>query len=159
MIKKLFLVILTAAMLIPPVSVVSATDSGSNEASENGRSSLQSLREGRASRSGEASESGTTTSTSHDPLVDACRLNPDADVCKTRPKELSQVVKEAISIISWIIGVLAVIMIIYAGFLMVTSAGDPGKVATAKNIILYAVIGLIVAISAWAIISFVTNIF
>ena len=56
-----------------------------------------------------------------------------------------------------ILGGLAVIVIIIAGFFYVTSNGDSSKLAAAKNTILYAVIGLVVALLASAIISFVNN--
>ena len=48
-------------------------------------------------------------------------------------------------------------MIIIAGFRYVISQGDSGAVTSAKNTILYAVIGLIVAIFAWAIVDFVID--
>ena len=54
-------------------------------------------------------------------------------------------------------GLLAVVMIIYAGFLIATSAGDFGKVQKGKNTLAWAVIGLIVAILAFAIVNFVLN--
>ena len=50
-------------------------------------------------------------------------------------------------------------MIIYGGIQYTTSAGDSGKVTNAKNTILYAIVGLIVSILAYAIVNFVTNAF
>lgn len=38
--------------------------------------------------------------------------------------------------------VLTPVLVLYAGFLFLTSAGDPKKIATAKNILLWTVIGL-----------------
>lgn len=58
-----------------------------------------------------------------------------------------------------LIGALAVIMIIYGGFRYVTSAGEASAVSSAKNIILYAVVGLIIAASAYAISDFVIDMF
>jgi Type IV secretion system pilin len=55
----------------------------------------------------------------------------------------------------FVAGIIAVIVIIIAGFTMTTNGGDPGAVAKAKNAILYAVIGLIVIGAAFAITSFV----
>ena len=46
-------------------------------------------------------------------------------------------------------------MIVFGGFMYTTSAGDAGKVKNAKNTILYAIVGLIVAVFATAIVSFV----
>lgn len=55
----------------------------------------------------------------------------------------------------FIIGAISVIMIIFGGFKYVTSGGDSSGVTSAKNTILYAVIGLVVALMAWAILDFV----
>lgn len=54
-------------------------------------------------------------------------------------------------------GIIAVIVIVIGGVLYVTSQGDPQKTARAKNTILFAVIGLIVAISAFAIVQFILS--
>jgi hypothetical protein len=48
-------------------------------------------------------------------------------------------------------------MIIYGGIQYVISVGDSGKVAKAKNTIIYAVVGLIVAILSYAIVNFVIS--
>ncbi len=53
------------------------------------------------------------------------------------------------------IGVAAVVMMIVAGIQMTTSAGDPGAVKKAKMTLTYAIIGLVVAILAYAIVNFV----
>lgn len=53
------------------------------------------------------------------------------------------------------IGALAVLFIIIGGFRFVISAGDPEDTSKAKSTIFYALIGLIVAVSAEALISFV----
>ena len=55
------------------------------------------------------------------------------------------------------VGILSVIMLIIGGLRYVLSAGNPTTVAAAKNTILYAIVGLIVAILAYAIIHFVIN--
>lgn len=52
-------------------------------------------------------------------------------------------------------GIVGVIVIILAGFMYVTSAGDPGKAKTAKNAILYTVVGLIFVIMAASITAFI----
>lgn len=67
-----------------------------------------------------------------------------------------------VTIINWMlfaIGIVAVIMLIYGGFLYATSAGDSNKVTNAKNTILYAIIGLVIAILAFAIVQFIVNSF
>ena len=57
-------------------------------------------------------------------------------------------------------GFMAVVMIIMGGISFITSQGDAAKVTRARNTILYGVIGLIVAILAFAIVNFVlTSVF
>ena len=59
-----------------------------------------------------------------------------------------------------VIGFLAVVMIIVGGVQYTTSAGDAAKVTKAKNTIMYGVIGLVVALLAYAIVNFVlANVF
>jgi hypothetical protein len=55
----------------------------------------------------------------------------------------------------FLIGAIAVIMIIIGGLRYVTANGDSKATASAKDTILYSVIGLIVAIAAFAIVNFV----
>lgn len=64
-----------------------------------------------------------------------------------------------INAILLVLGIIAVIMIIIGGIRYTTSNGDPGSTKAAKDTILYAVIGLIVAILAYAIVAFVLNAF
>ncbi len=63
--------------------------------------------------------------------------------------------KDFVNIMLFAVGILAVIMIIWGGIRYVLSGGDSGAVSSAKKTILYAVVGLIVAILAYAIVNFV----
>lgn len=53
------------------------------------------------------------------------------------------------------LGLLVVGLFVYAGFLWMTSGGDPGKLRKAKQMIMNAVIGLIIIIASYAIVSFI----
>jgi hypothetical protein len=64
-------------------------------------------------------------------------------------------ITRVINVMLFIIGVLSVIMIVYGGILYVISAGDSGRVSKAKNTIMYAIVGLVVALLAYAIVNFV----
>lgn len=90
---------------------------------------------------------------------DACKhvKTQGTAVCAGSETKAEDVVKNIISILFWIIGILAVIVIIYAGITFITAAGNPSKVAQAKTMIIYAVIGLAVAILAYAIVNFVVG--
>ena len=63
--------------------------------------------------------------------------------------------EKIINIISIIVGVVAVIMIIFGGFKYITSGGTAEKVTGAKNTILYGLIGLIIVALAQVIVRFV----
>ena len=70
---------------------------------------------------------------------------------------IGDVIKQVINILLFIIGSLSVIMIIFGGIKYVISNGDSSQITSAKNTILYAVIGLIVALLAYAIVNFVVT--
>lgn len=70
---------------------------------------------------------------------------------------LAGLVKKIINIFSWVVGVVAVIMIIIAGFKYITSGGNDSQVASAKNTILYAIVGLVIVALAQVIVRFVLN--
>lgn len=55
------------------------------------------------------------------------------------------------------VGAISVIMLIWGGLRYITSGGDSKKITDAKNTILYAIIGLVIAVLAFAIINFVLN--
>ena len=63
------------------------------------------------------------------------------------------------SVLLFIIGAIAVIMIVIGGLRYVISGGDATQVQSAKNTILYALVGIIVAILAYAAVNFVIGSF
>jgi hypothetical protein len=68
---------------------------------------------------------------------------------------VKRVIAAAINILSIIVGVAAVIMIVIAGMKYVTSGGDSSSIASAKNTLIYAIVGLIVTALAQFIVRFV----
>ena len=68
------------------------------------------------------------------------------------------VITNVTSTILYILGILSVIMLIIGGVKYAMSAGDAKAVTDAKNTILYALIGLVIAILAYAIVNFVIGI-
>jgi type IV secretory pathway VirB2 component (pilin) len=66
-------------------------------------------------------------------------------------------IKNIIDLLLYLAGMIAVIMIIIAGIRYVTSNGDPQTASKAKNTIIYAVIGLVITILAYAIVNFVLS--
>ena len=67
------------------------------------------------------------------------------------------VLNGVINIITAIAAFVAVVMIIISGLQMITSSGNPEKISNARNVIIYASIGLIVIALARIIIIFITN--
>ena len=62
---------------------------------------------------------------------------------------------QIVSTFLYIIGIVSVVMLIYGGLRYILSGGDSKKVTDAKNTILYAIIGLVIAFLAYAIVTFV----
>ncbi len=62
-----------------------------------------------------------------------------------------------INTILFVLGAASVVMIVYGGIRYTLSGGDSSSVTAAKNTILYAVIGLVVAMLAFAISNFVVT--
>ena len=71
--------------------------------------------------------------------------------------DLSGIASKVVNIFSIIVGIVAVLMIIYGGFKYITSGGDSGNVSGAKNTLIYAIIGLIIVALAQIIVHFVIN--
>ena len=72
-------------------------------------------------------------------------------------KDLNGLVRTIITTIIFAVGMGAVVMIILGGVSYATSQGDPQKVKKAKDTILYGIIGLVVALLAFAIVNFVLS--
>lgn len=66
-------------------------------------------------------------------------------------------IKTVVNVLLWAVGILSVIMIIFSGLRYITSAGDASKTKSAQSTLIYSVVGLIVAIMAYAIVNMVTN--
>lgn len=106
-----------------------------------------------------------------------CEATPNSPACQIRdgknaaganndtscgPKNEQQCtigdrVSTVVNILLFIIGTVSVIMIILGGLRYVLSNGDSTQITNAKNTILYAVIGLVVALLAYAIVNFVVS--
>lgn len=67
--------------------------------------------------------------------------------------------EDIVNLMLYVLGAIAVIMIVIGGIRYATSNGDSGSIKSAKDTILYAVIGLIVAILAYSIVNFVLDSF
>lgn len=72
-------------------------------------------------------------------------------------RSVPELVGSIISILMYVVGAISVIMIIIGGVRYVLSNGDSNGVQGAKNTILYALVGLVIAIFAQVIVAFVIN--
>ncbi len=87
------------------------------------------------------------------PVCDAQNGINDSQVCKddlTHSADNpifgpSGVMTRAISIVSLVVGIVSIIIIVIAGIKFMTSQGNPQAVSTARNQIIYAIIGIVVA--------------
>lgn len=68
---------------------------------------------------------------------------------------VSGIIKTVINLLSLIVGVVAVIMIVIGGLKYVISSGDSGNVTSAKNTILFALVGLVIVALAQVLVRFV----
>jgi hypothetical protein len=96
-------------------------------------------------------------------LLPACQDNSTATVCQENKPETNTIygpngiITKIANIIAIIVGIAAVIVIIIAGIQYMVSTGDPTKVNNAKNAIIYAIVGLVVAVLARILVVFTVS--
>ncbi len=66
-------------------------------------------------------------------------------------------VRNILSVVFAVVGIVAVIVIIVGGVNYIISQGDASKIQKAKSTILYGIVGLIVTLAAFAIVNFVMS--
>jgi hypothetical protein len=93
------------------------------------------------------------------PKEEACKGATGSTTCATPGGTLSLTdgFKSVANILIFIVGAVSVIMIIIGGLRYVLSGGDSAGVKSAKDTILYAIIGVIVAALAFAAVNFVVS--
>jgi len=92
------------------------------------------------------------------PKSDVCNALGGGADCTTQPKNgvsLDHVITVVINLFSVVVSIVSVIMIMVGGFKYVTSGGESSAITSAKNTIMYAVIGLVVVAFAQIIVQFV----
>ncbi len=70
-------------------------------------------------------------------------------------QKVNNIITTVINIFSLVVGVVSVIMIIIGGLKYITSGGESNNVTSAKNTIMYALIGLVIVVLAQVIVRFV----
>ena len=132
-IKKAMLTLLAVPMLAAGVAGLVAPHVGAAAASDNGLG----LRKGVGSAKGNDQVS--------------CLFGSEKEGC-TEGSGIFQII---VNVILFIVGAVAVIMIVIGGVRYTVSNGDSNAVQGAKNTIMYAIVGLVVAIIAYALVNFV----
>ena len=90
-----------------------------------------------------------------DPLAEGCEADPSATICQRDAARPNQLIQDIISTLLFILGIIAVIMIIVGGIRYALSSGDSNQMKSARDTIIYAVVGLVVALLSYAIVNFV----
>ena len=85
----------------------------------------------------------------------------DSEICKNQQDQKlfgpGSIWTRIINTIIFLVGAVAVIMIVIGGLRYTLSGGDSGSINNAKNTILYAIVGIVIAVSAYAIVNFVVT--
>lgn len=87
-----------------------------------------------------------------------CSSNADTAVCKATSDKLfgpTSIWTNILNTLIYVTGSVSVLMIVIGGLRYTTSGGDQGSINSAKNTILYAVVGLILSLMGYAIVNFV----
>ena len=71
--------------------------------------------------------------------------------------ELTDTIGRLIGVLLSVLGIIFLLLVIYAGFTWMTAQGDAKKVDSAKNILITSVVGLVILMSAYAISNFVID--
>ena len=77
----------------------------------------------------------------------------------SKTTDAGEIIQTIVRVLLFLIGAVSVIMIIIGGIRYTTSNGDASQAKAAKDTILYSVVGLIIAIMAYAIVRWVVSVF
>lgn len=106
-----------------------------------------------------ANASPATFADASEVVCDGSKFIMGGDCDPETGKGLSKIINAVTSVFAWVLGIMAVILIIFGGFKYVTSGGDSNKVSGAKNTIIYAIVGLVVAMLAQPLVKYVIGFF
>lgn len=76
------------------------------------------------------------------------KISAPADIVKKTPEDI---VKNILNFVYYVVGLISVLIIVICGIMIITSDGDAQKVATARRGIIYALVGLLIVVSAFII--------
>ncbi|MEO6760836.1 MAG: pilin [Candidatus Saccharimonadales bacterium] len=105
-----------------------------------------------ANNDGSSSSSGAT-----DIACQAISGQSNCDGNSSGSLSINKIVSMVVNVLTYVVGAVSIVMIIIGGFKFMTSAGDAQKVASARNSIIYALIGLVIVVLAQLIVHFTIN--
>jgi hypothetical protein len=142
-----------------PVGGTGSTGTGTTNTGTNGTGtsgSTGTTNTGTSGTSGTSSSTGTPITTS---TCSSGSSSTDTSICNpTGITDLTALIVSIIKYMLGIIGILAVLMIIYGGYQMVVSAGNADLQKKGKQTMIYAVLGLVLAVLSYSIVSIVENV-
>ena len=77
----------------------------------------------------------------------------------TNTSDLVQKIMDLVAWIAWFVGLMAVLMGLYAGVLFITAAGNAETITKARSILLYAIVGIAVAVLAFSLVAISKSVF
>ncbi len=89
------------------------------------------------------------------PSDDIAGLDAVGETTGLGNRDIREIAAILVNIFLGILGILAVCLLVYGGFIWMTAGGDEKKVARAKRLIIQAVIGLLIIFAAWGIATFI----
>ena len=95
-----------------------------------------------------------------DPLGAGCQAAKNSEFCKqtnNSQQKVPNLIQNIISTLLFVLGIISVIMIIVGGIQYALGGGDSNQLTRAKNTIMYAVIGLVVALLSYGIVYFIVD--
>jgi hypothetical protein len=80
-------------------------------------------------------------------------IGSGAGTAVTNTEGLIDLILGLVNWVAWFVALVAVLFGLYAGILFITAGGDDEKLTKAKNILLYSIVGIVVAILAFSIVA------
>lgn len=87
--------------------------------------------------------------------IDGTNIDGKCELNFTFPDDIGAILLAVVEILLRIGAIVAVGYVIYGGFMYMTSQGEPDKATSARNTIINAIIGLVIAIVATGVVSFI----
>lgn len=97
----------------------------------------------------------TATAVSAVNVYEPCASGSDSAVCNSTDDNINSIIGTVVDLLIYAIGITSVIVIIVSGFTYVTADGKQEQITKAKNTLTYAIVGLVIAILAYAIVNYV----